>query len=200
MLSSIHPLGERARRQRWGYTAAAYAVGSVVGGLGVGLVAGTLGAAVRWAGVTSAGAAGLAAGLALGAAALETGRPATALPGPRRQVNEDWLTEYRGWVYGTGFGVQLGFGVATIVTTATVYLALALAALSGSVAAGAAVGATFGLARALPVLGMRRVESPEQLRAVHRRLTATASRARSVSAVAVAGVGVLLAVGAFAGA
>ena len=39
--------------------------------------------------------------------------------GRRRQVNEDWMARYRGWAYGAGFGLQLGLGVVTIVTTAS---------------------------------------------------------------------------------
>ena len=30
------------------------------------------------------------------------------LPSHTRQVNEAWLDEYRGWVYGGGFGWQIG--------------------------------------------------------------------------------------------
>ena len=45
------------------------------------------------------------------------------LPTTRRQVNEDWMGRYRGWVYGVAFGAQLGTGVATIVTSAAVYAA-----------------------------------------------------------------------------
>ena len=46
------------------------------------------------------------------------------MPGPRRQVNERWLDEYRGWVYGLGFGAQLGLGVSTVVSSAATYVAI----------------------------------------------------------------------------
>src|SRR4249919_1505358 len=88
----------------------------------------------------------VAGAAALGALLERSGR---AIPSWHRQVNEDWLTQYRGWVYGLGFGVQLGLGVVTIVTTAAVYLTWVAAFVSGSAAIGAAVGAAFGLARAL---------------------------------------------------
>ena len=78
------------------------------------------------------------------------------LPTWRRQVDEAWLARYRGWVYGAGFGLQLGLGVVTIVTSATVYATVLLCALSGSPPVGLALGALFGLARALPVLGAGR--------------------------------------------
>jgi hypothetical protein len=60
--------------------------------------------------------------------------------------------------------------VLTIVTSSTVYAMLALAAWSGTPAVGAALGATFGLARALPVLAVRRVHAPGELRAVFARV------------------------------
>ena len=67
-------------------------------------------------------------------------------------------------MYGLGFGVQLGLGVVTIVTTAAVYLTWVAAFLSGSVAVGAAVGAAFGLARAVPVLGSGSLRTPGRRR------------------------------------
>ena len=42
-------------------------------------------------------------------------------------MNEEWLTSYRGWVYGAGFGAQLGTGVVTIVTSPIVYGVVLLA-------------------------------------------------------------------------
>src|SRR2546425_862992 len=44
MLASIHPLGERARRSRWGVTVTAYLLGSVAGGAGAGAALGAMGA------------------------------------------------------------------------------------------------------------------------------------------------------------
>jgi hypothetical protein len=166
MLSSISPLGERARRARWGLTVAAYLVGSVVGGVAVGtacaLVGGLLPAA--WRG-SAAGALVVAvavvAGLVLDVRARGGGPPSW-----RRQVDDAWLGRYRGWVYGLGFGVQLGAGVVTIVTSSTVYAVLLLAAWSGDAGAGAVLGAVFGLARALPVLSVRGVRTPGDLRRV----------------------------------
>jgi hypothetical protein len=86
-----------------------------------------------------------------------------ALPTFRRQVNEDWLHRYRGWVYGAGFGVQLGLGFATIMTTAAVPAAFAAALLSGSARAGMVVGATFGAVRGATLFGAARVKRVDQL-------------------------------------
>jgi len=162
MLASIHPLGERARHNRWWLTAAAHAVGSWAGGLAVFGAAGLVGRVLGLPAALALPAA--AASLVLEARAVKGGR----IPGPRRQVNEDWMNRYRGWVYGLGFGVQLGAAVFTIVTSAAVYLALALTML----APGAALAActAFGLGRALPVLTTGRVRGPEQLAARHARL------------------------------
>lgn len=169
MLSSITPLGERGRRMRWGRTTTAYVVGSVLGGaLAGGLLGGLAGVVPARPGPTVAAA--LVAVICLAAAALDlAGR---RLPTLRRQVDEEWLHRYRGWVYGAGFGFQLGLGVVTIVTSATVYATLALAALTQSVAGGLAVGVTFGLVRALPVLAAVRVTTPDRLATLHRRLAA----------------------------
>jgi hypothetical protein len=178
MLSSIHPLGERARNMRWGLTASAYVIGSVAGGALLGGALGTGGRLVSAATGPQTEAAALLLALAcLAGGALDLGLGGPRLPTIRRQVNEDWLHRYRGWVYGVGFGFQLGAGMATIVTTATVYVTFAaafLVGLAGSAAGGAAVGAAFGLARSAPILLVARVTAPQQLRLAHRRLQAAA--------------------------
>ncbi len=171
MLASIVPLGERARNRSWGITAAAYVIGSLMAGSVLGAVFGVAGSAAFSYGhpgqqlllATAALVCALGAGLDLGIGGL-------SLPTVRRQVNENWLHRYRGWVCGLGFGVQLGLGVVTIVTTATVYLVFVLGFLSASWQAGAALGAAFGLFRALPLLTMARVATPSQLREKHRRM------------------------------
>ncbi|MGN6611838.1 MAG: hypothetical protein ACTHLJ_08670 [Angustibacter sp.] len=170
MLSSISPLGERARRARWGLTVSAYLVGSVVGGLAVGALSAALGGVLPAGWRDSAPAAVVVVLLVLVGLGLDVRARGGALPSWRRQVDEAWLARYRGWVYGLGFGLQLGAGVLTIVTSSTVYAVLALAAWSGTPAVGALLGATFGLARALPVLAVRRVHAPAQLRVVFARV------------------------------
>jgi MFS family permease len=162
MLASISPLGERARGQRFGITATAYVIGSIAGGALVGGLLGALGQ-LALAGVSVAVRAGILGLLALAAVLLD--RRERRIPSWHRQVNEDWLSEYRGWVYGLGFGFQLGLGVVTIVTTASVYLTWAAALLSGSTPAGIVIGLAFGLARALPIFGGLRVGGPDQLAA-----------------------------------
>lgn len=162
MLSSIHPLGERGRNNRWGLTVAAHMAGSWAGGV----VAFTLAAALGLLLPDNA----VWAAVAVAAVAVVVEVRSSRIPGPRRQVNEDWLHRYRGWVYGAGFGFQLGAGVMTIVTTTATYVALALTALTHDVAAGVVVGTVFGLGRSLPLLAARRVHDGGQLAALHRNL------------------------------
>jgi len=111
--------------------------------------------------------------VALGVALLYDATPLRGrLPTTRRQVNEDWLTRYRGWVYGVAFGAQLGVGVATIVTSAAIYATGAVAFLCGDPAIGAAIGAVFGVVRAMSLLPAHGARDGEGLVELHRRLGA----------------------------
>ena len=182
MLSSITPLGERGRASRWPVTATAHLIGSALGGTALGALLGGAGALLPLERPAVAAAALLLlAALAVLAVAVEVGR-LPQLPTWHRQVDEDWLHRYRGWVYGFGYGAQLGVGVVTIVTSPLLYAALSLAVLTGSPGAGAVVGLAFGTARALPVLAMRRVSTPDRLGAVHRRVEALAPAGRRAAA------------------
>ena len=191
MLASITPLGERGRNRRWGVTAPSFVVGSTLGGALVGLLAGTLGALVL--AVVPLGTTARLAVLAvvlLAALAVDLLPGRTRAPGPRRQVNEDWLEVYREWVYGAGFGLQLGAALLTQVATAAVYAMLLAAALTGSPAGGAVVGAVFGLARSLPVLATRSVRDAPSLGRLHRRTAALAEPVRraTIGTIGVTGV------------
>ena len=106
----------------------------------------------------------------------------------RRQVNEDWLSNYRAWVYGGGFGWQIGAGVTTYVMTAAVPLMIVVGALSANPWAAVAIGAGFGLARGLAVLMGARLHSPAALSRFHRRFDAWGEPVRQ------AAIGVQLAV------
>src|SRR5437763_11647265 len=161
MLSSINPLGERARGNRWGVTAAAYLIGSVAGGLAIGAALGASG--MLLGPLPSSARLGAAAGVAIVGAGADLARSRLRLPTVHRQVDERWLGRYRGWVYGVGFGAQLGAGVTTIVTSSSVYAALAAAFVSGSLWAGLAVGAVFGGLRGMTALPAGRVHHVEQL-------------------------------------
>ena len=178
MLASITPLGERARGSHWSVTVGFYVVAATVAGAAVGALAGLLGGVAGVDGASfAARAAVLAAALALGLLLDVSGR----LPTLRRQVNEDWLREYRGWVYGAGFGGQLGVGVTTIVTTSLVYVTLLAAFLAATPARGAAIAGAFGLARGATLLVGARVRRPGDLGRLHRGIDAWRGRVRAAT-------------------
>ncbi|MEZ5142868.1 MAG: sulfite exporter TauE/SafE family protein [Acidimicrobiales bacterium] len=180
MLASITPLGERGRDNRWGVTAAWYVAGSVLGGATSGAAFGAVGALVRIGleavGVSSTartvGALLVLAVLCAVGLAFDLHLLGLELPTNHRQVNERWLDTYRSWVYGGGFGFQLGLGLVTIVTVSATYLTFAAAFLSGSVLGGLVIGVTFGLARALPLLWARHADDFGAIRDLHRRSAA----------------------------
>lgn len=184
MLSSIHPLGERGKGNRFVTTATAFVVGAVVGGAATGALFGAVGALLD-APVADALALGLVGGVAVGAAWFE--RSGRRLPSIPRQVNEDWLNEYRGWVYGAGFGFQLGAGVLTFITSAAVYVALAAMVLVGNLAGGVLIGVAFGFTRGLSLVPARRINSPAELVSFHRRLQGSAAAVRLASTSVLAG-------------
>ena len=70
---------------------------------------------------------------------------------------------YRNWVYGLGFGVQLGLGFVTVINSSLVYLAALAALLVGSLPAGLVIGVVFGAARAAALLPAAAVRRPDDL-------------------------------------
>jgi hypothetical protein len=173
MLSTITPLAERTRRHRFAVTATWFVVGATLGGatLGAGTaaLAALLGASVD---VTSSGALAIAAVLAAVAAASDLRLFGLQLPYHCRQVNELWLNRYRAWVYGAGFGWQVGVGISTFIMTAGVYLLIALAVLTTNPLAAFGIGIVFGLVRGLAVVPARHITTPEALRRFHQRFDA----------------------------
>jgi len=87
-------------------------------------------------------------------------------------------------VYGAGFGWQIGFGVATYIMTAGVFLTIGLAVLGASPAVALAIGGTFGLVRGSAVFIGRSATTPAALGAVHARLDALAPASRLAALVA----------------
>ena len=194
MLGSITPLGERGRGSRWWVTVTAFVVSSLAGGAAIGAALGAAGLGILSPTGLSAPAKLWALGLVLVVGLiLDLGPAGITLPSPRRQVNEDWLGQFRGWVYGSAFGLQLGTGVVTVVTTSTVYGALAAAFLTASPWRGLIVGITFGLVRGATVLPGAGVTTPLRLTSLERsirrwdhpaRLTTLAVQLAVVGAVA----------------
>ncbi len=167
MLTSITPLGERGRHNRWAVAVVSHAVGGLLGGI-------TTGAALGWIGsplVVRLGDSGVLWALVVVVVfALSLEQAGVKPPGLRRQVNEDWLDEYRSWVYGFGFGYQLGAGWLTIVTSAITWCVMAGAVLAGSAIGGAVVMGTYGLVRGLSVVAAAGVRDRSALFSLARRL------------------------------
>ena len=185
MLTSISPLGERARGNRWSLTVLWLGLGAVAGGAAIGAALGALGQA-SVAAVSDATRLVLLAVACAAAAVWDlSGR---RFPG-RRQVNEDWLVAYRSWVYGAGFGLQLGSAVATVVNTALVPLFMLAALLAGDMTVGLVIGAAFGATRAASLVLGRRVRTPDDLRHLHCRLDQHADRIRRAGAAVAAALG-----------
>jgi len=169
MLATLTPLGERSRGSSWPLTATAFAIGTVGAGALSGAALAAAGSLLPASDAWRTGAFGvvLVAALLVDATPLQR-----CLPVTRRQVNEDWLARYRGWVYGVGFGAQLGLGFATFVSCAAVYATIAAEFLSGHPVTGAVIGAVFGATKALSLVPSRTARDPASLIALHRRLTA----------------------------
>ncbi len=170
MLSTITPIGERGRNHRYWASASWFVAGATLGGATLGAGVAVLAAGVSALDVSGAALVGAAALLSVVTLASDLNLGGFRLPSHIRQVNERWLEQYRPWVYGGGFGWQIGVGLATYVTTAAVYLMIALAALTASPLLAFSVVTGFGLVRGLAVLAGRNLTTPERMLALHRRL------------------------------
>src|SRR5690606_40940656 len=186
MLSSIHPLGERARHNRWTITATAFVVGAALAGATVGGLLGLVGSFLP------GGPWRLFASVAIVVAAGAADLAGVAPPGPKRQVNEDWIGSFRGWVYGGAFGAQLGAGVSTFVVTWGVWAVGALSLLSGGWRTGALIGLVFGLSRSVFPLAAGWIDRPSRLTAFNRAMAQAAGPVARTAAIAFIVVGVLV--------
>lgn len=188
MLSSITPLAEQGRGHRYRTTAAWFVVGAVLGGASLGLVMAALAAAVHVIGASNTVLAAVAAVACLVTIESDTGLGGFRLPVHHRQVNERWLDQFRPWVYGAGFGWQIGAGLATYIKTCAVYLMIVLAVLTGSPGAALLVGVTFGLVRGMAVILGRHITSSAKLAEFHRRFAQFEPLARTATTLCVAAV------------
>jgi hypothetical protein len=170
MLSSITPLSEAGRGHRYWATVTWFLLGALLGGLTLGVIAAVGAAAVGSLGLSAIASAALVllAGLVTLASDLRLG--GFHLPENPRQVERSWLDRYRSWVYGLGFGWQLGVGVATYVMSASVYLMVVVAAATGESWLALGIVTMFGLLRGLAVLPAARVRTPADLGELHRRI------------------------------
>lgn len=186
MLSSIHPLGERGRHNNWWLTVTAFTVGAAIAGGAVGAILGRIGQAL-FASLEPSSLLVATAAFAVAAGLLDMVRATP--PGPERQVNETWIGAYRGWVYGGGFGFQLGAGFLTYIVTWGVFAMYLAELMTTSPIGGAMVGAAFGLGRSSTLLIAGYVDRPSRLTAFNRRLAAAGPAVRRLSSVGLAALG-----------
>jgi hypothetical protein len=185
MLSSIHPLGERARQNRWLITVTAFTLAAAVTGGGLGALLGWLGDVLAIDGWPMTNRLLVVAIAAVGAAIADLAR--RRVPGPERQVDERWIGRFRGWVYGAGFGAQLAAGSATYVVTWGVYATYLIALLAATPVGGALIGLVFGVARSLTLWAAGWIDRPSRLSVFHQRMREWASPSRVWVAVGYAG-------------
>ena len=171
MLSTITPLSEGARGNSYRVTARWFVVGATAGGATLGGLMAVAAVGMRALAPAPSALGFLALVAALVAAGSDAGVAGWRLPVHRRQVNERWLDQYRSWVYGAGFGWQIGTGLATYITTAAVYLMIVLGALTTQPVVALAIGSGFGFLRGLAVLLGRNLHTGAELRDFHRRFT-----------------------------
>lgn len=191
MLSSIHPLGERSRNNRWGVTVAAFTIAATAVGAAAGALLAGLGSLLGISGETALL---VTAGAALGAGILDLTR--VTPPGSTRQVNEHWIGYYRGVVYGAAFGAQLGLGIATFVVTWGVYATFVAELVSGSWLSGAAVGLVFGLGRSVTPLLAGQIKNQSTLTSFHQRMDRLGRPTRIASAAGTTVFGMIVFIGA----
>jgi hypothetical protein len=180
MLSTITPVGEAARGNRFRTTAVWFILGATLGGEALGLGAALLAFVVGTLDLPTDAVLAIGAVLALVAAASDAGVLGFRIRYHTRQVNELWLDDYRSWVYGAGFGFQIGIGFATYVMTSAVVLGVALGVLTGDPVVAFAIGTLFGFARGLGVLPGGRLTTPAKLAAFHTRFDAYSAWSREL--------------------
>ena len=110
MLSTVTPLAESGRGHRYRWTATWFFLGAVLGGATTGSVAAVAAVGIGALDLSAPTTYAIAGVAAVCAAGLDGRLLGTPIPHHRCQVNEDWLGRYRGWVYGAGFGWQIGTG------------------------------------------------------------------------------------------
>jgi len=192
MLTSITPLGERGRGNRFWLTRGWLILGHVIGGLLLGAVLAAASAVVGAVTGRPNASVTLVVIAASTVAAVVGDLCGVTVPG-RRQVDERWLTSYRGWVYGLGFGTQLGFGLVTVVNT----LLLGVVLLCGfllSPAHALLLGGVYGLTRGVGASINGWVRTVKDLRLLHQRLDQSerAVRWTSLGTVTIVAVGAAL--------
>jgi hypothetical protein len=147
MVETLGAASARGLRRTTGIACATFAVGAMAGG------AITFGG-LAWLGSLLGGAQTAAAVAIAALAAVCEALGVRIVPQIRRQVPEPWRRGMPLPLAAALYGVLLGLGFTTFVLTWAVWALAGIAVALGDPAIGAAVGVTFGIGRALPVLAM----------------------------------------------
>jgi hypothetical protein len=183
MLASITPLSEIGRGHRYRTTASWFVVGATLGGATLGGAMAALALAFHAMVLTPREVSTIAVGAAIVTVASDTGLGGFHLPVHHRQVNERRLDQFRPWVYGAGFGWQIGAGLATYIVTAAVYLMVVLSGLIGNGWLALIVGTLFGSVRGLSVCLGRQITSTDALLSFHQWFSALGPKIRRAALV-----------------
>jgi hypothetical protein len=182
MLSSLNPVAETARGNRFWLTACWYVAGALAGGALLGGGCALVAWAVRRVGLPTAALWSIVLVAAVVATASDARLGGWTLPLHPRQVDERWLTKYRRWIYASGYGVQIGTGFATYIMTAAVYLTAVLAVATASPLAALAAGLTFGGVRGLAIVVAGSARTAAALRSLLGRVDALSGTSALVAA------------------
>lgn len=190
MLSSLNPVSERTRGNRFWVTVGWYVAGASAGGAALGAGCAVAAAGYARMHLSSTWTWSLALAGAVVAVLSDSALTPRSLPIHPRQVDERWLARYRRWIYAGGYGVQIGSGFATYIMTAAVYLTALLAVLTARPAPAFAIGLTFGVVRGLGILVTAGVRTPDQLRRLIGGIDARDRLSLRIAAAVAAAVGV----------
>jgi MFS family permease len=180
MLSTITPVTEQGRGRRYAATVPWYLLGALAGGATLGGVAALVSIPVGAADIPEMTVFAIIGLFGVVSIFSDLGVKGFRLPRHRRQVDRLWLDHYRSWVYGTGFGWQIGVGLATYIVTSAVYLTVLIAILTGSPIRALTIGVVFGAVRGLAIFLGVRATTLERLHALHRGLTRFEPQSRAV--------------------
>jgi hypothetical protein len=151
MVETIGPTGHTGGRRTTLAACATFALGAVVGGMATFGALAALGEVVHGAGGRIAYA--LAALIAVAAAALEA-RGMAIVPQIRRQLPEHWRRLIPMPAAAALYGALLGLGFTTFVLSFGVWALAGISFALGDPVAGIAVGAAFGIGRAVPIVAL----------------------------------------------
>jgi len=113
MISTITPLAEAGRARSYACTAGWFLLGALIGGAALGGTGAVVGALVDQVGLTVADRVAVGLVTVVVAMGFDADLVSPRLPHNRRRVKLVWLDQFRGWGFGLGSGIQIGFGLTT---------------------------------------------------------------------------------------